>query len=77
MDFRIESDSIGSKEVPTEAYYGVQTLRAAENFNITGYKLNTELVKSLVQIKKAAAIANYKAGLLNENIENKFRQRIL
>lgn len=69
MDFRIESDSIGSKEVPTEAYYGVQTLRAAENFNITGYKLNTELVKSLVQIKKAAAIANYKAGLLNENIE--------
>ncbi|OAA86829.1 aspartate ammonia-lyase [Clostridium ljungdahlii] len=69
MDFRIESDSIGSKEVPTKAYYGVQTLRAAENFNITGYKLNTELVKSLVQIKKAAAIANYKAGLLNENIE--------
>ncbi|AZV55424.1 aspartate ammonia-lyase [Clostridium sp. AWRP] len=69
MDFRIESDSIGSKEVPAEAYYGVQTLRASENFHITGYKLNTELVKSLVQIKKAAAIANYKAGLLNENIE--------
>ena len=39
MEFRIESDSVGLKMVPKNAYYGVQTLRAAENFNITGRKM--------------------------------------
>lgn len=69
MNFRIESDSIGSKKVPNEAYYGVQTLRAAENFHITGYKFNKEFIKSLAEIKKASAIANNNAGLLNDKIE--------
>lgn len=70
MEFRIESDSIGLKQVPKEAYYGVQSLRAAENFNITGLRLHKEFIKSLAQIKKAAAIANHEAGLLDENITN-------
>lgn len=68
MDFRIESDSIGEKKVPKDAYYGVQTLRGANNFNITGLKLNEEFIKSIIQVKKAAAITNREIGLLNEEV---------
>ncbi|KOF55740.1 MULTISPECIES: aspartate ammonia-lyase [Clostridium] len=68
MDFRIESDSIGEKKVPKDAYYGVQTLRGANNFNITGLKLNVEFIKSIVQVKKAAAITNQEIGLLRLDI---------
>ena len=66
--YRIEKDSIGEKEVPADAYYGVQTLRAAENFRITGHKLHPEMINSLAYIKKAAAIANCEIGLLNRNV---------
>ena len=65
-DFRVEHDSIGDKEVPADAYYGVQTLRAVENFRITGLSLHPELINSLVQIKKAAAITNSEIGLLDQ-----------
>ena len=65
---RTESDSIGEKGVPEYAYYGVQSLRAAENFHITGLKMHPELIRSLAFIKKAAAISNRKVGLLNEKI---------
>lgn len=68
MNFRIESDSIGTKKVPMDAYYGVQTLRASENFHITGLKINKELIISLAQIKKAAALSNEAAGLLDKKI---------
>lgn len=70
METRTEYDSIGSLEVPANAYYGVQTLRAKTNFNITGHVLNKELVISLVQIKKAAAMANFNAGELSCEIAN-------
>ncbi|MDF2543140.1 MAG: aspA [Herbinix sp.] len=63
---RMEYDSIGSKEVPVNVYYGVQTLRAAENFYITGMSMHPELIKSVAQIKKAAAITNYEVGNLNK-----------
>lgn len=69
MKFRVESDSIGNKEIPKEAYYGVQTLRAAENFKITRLKMNEDFIKSLAQIKKASAITNCEIGLLEKNIE--------
>lgn len=69
MNFRVESDSIGTKEVPKEAYYGVQTLRAAENFKITRLKMHEDFIKSLAQIKKASAITNCEIGLLEKNIE--------
>ncbi|MEK6264410.1 MAG: aspartate ammonia-lyase [Clostridium sp.] len=68
QNFRVESDSCGSKNVPIEAYYGVQSLRAAENFNITGKKMHKELIVSLAQVKKATAIANNEAGLMNKKI---------
>ncbi len=63
---RIEQDSIGTKEVPLNVYYGVQTLRAAENFYITGMNMHPELIKSIAQIKKGAAITNYEIGHLDK-----------
>ncbi|MEY9869105.1 aspartate ammonia-lyase [Peribacillus sp. B2I2] len=55
---RIEKDFLGSKQVPMHAYYGIQTLRAVENFPITGYRIHEELIKALAIVKKAAALAN-------------------
>ncbi|MDD3840855.1 MAG: aspartate ammonia-lyase [Clostridia bacterium] len=69
VDFREESDSLGSKKVPKGAYYGVQALRAAENFKITGLRVHQEFIKSLAQVKKASAITNSEIGLLDKDIE--------
>ncbi|MGG3467087.1 aspartate ammonia-lyase [Neobacillus pocheonensis] len=55
---RIEKDFLGTKEVPVDAYYGVQTLRAVENFPITGYRIHEDLIKAMAMVKKAAALAN-------------------
>ncbi|MBU8788207.1 aspartate ammonia-lyase [Bacillus glycinifermentans] len=55
---RIEKDFLGEKEVPADAYYGVQTMRAVENFPITGYQIDEELIKALAMVKKAAALSN-------------------
>ena len=54
MEFRVEKDSIGTKDVPENVYYGVQSLRAAENFHITGLNMHPEIINSLAYIKKAA-----------------------
>ncbi|RIJ63183.1 aspartate ammonia-lyase [Rummeliibacillus sp. TYF005] len=67
-EFRIEKDFIGEKEIPKEAYYGVQTMRAIENFPITGYRIHPELIKSLGIVKKAAALSNMEVGMLDKNI---------
>ena len=66
---RLESDSIGTMEVPEDAYYGVQALRAKENFPITGTKLHPVFIKNLAKIKRAAAITNRKAGRLKPEIQ--------
>ncbi|MBQ9782335.1 MAG: aspartate ammonia-lyase [Clostridia bacterium] len=68
--FRIESDSIGEKQIPIDAYYGVQTLRAKENFQISGKKVHPEFVKSIVETKKASAIAHNNSGALKEDVAN-------
>jgi len=68
MNYRIEKDSIGTKEVPAKAYYGVQTLRAAENFHITGQTMHPEIIVSLAYIKKACALANHQVGILDDKI---------
>lgn len=70
MKFRVESDSVGEKNVPIGAYYGVNSLRAAENFTITGRTMHKEQIVSLAQIKKATAIANNKAGLMTNEIKD-------
>ncbi len=65
-DYRIEEDLLGKREVPNNVYYGIQTLRAKENFKITGYKMDRDFIKALGMVKKAAAKANMMAGLLDE-----------
>ncbi len=67
-EFRIEKDFLGEKEIPFNAYYGVQTIRATENFPITGYRIHPELIKALGMVKKAAAIANMEVDLLDTGI---------
>ncbi len=64
-EFRTESDSVGELSLDSAAYYGIQTLRAKENFGITGTKLNFAFVRNIVLIKKAAAIVNKAYGLLD------------
>lgn len=61
---RLEKDFLGTKEVPTDAYYGIQTLRAVENFPITGYRIHGELIKAMAMVKKASASANMDVGRL-------------
>lgn len=63
---RIERDSIGEKKVPENVYFGVQTLRAYENFRITGLAMHHEIIHSLAQIKKAAALTNCECGLMEK-----------
>jgi len=66
--FRIETDSLGEKLVPKDAYYGIQSLRAKENFRLTKQKVHKELIKGIAVTKKAAALANYEAGMLSQDI---------
>ncbi len=63
---RVEHDLLGDRKVPAEAYYGVHTLRAVENFPITGTPISIypDLIRALAQIKLAAAKANEQLGLL-------------
>lgn len=67
-DYRIEEDFIGTKDIPESVYYGVQSLRAAENFRITGLNMHPEIINSLAYIKKAAAITNCEVGILDRKI---------
>ncbi len=65
---RIEKDFLGSKEVPIDAYYGIQTLRAVENFPITGYRIHEELIMAMAIVKKAAALANMEGKRLYQGL---------
>lgn len=67
---RFETDSIGTLEIPQDAYYGVQTLRGYKNFRITERLPNYNFILNIVKIKKAAAIANKKLNCLDEKIAN-------
>jgi len=69
---RLEHDLLGEREVPAEYYYGVQTLRALENFNISGVTLNfyPDLIDALAMVKQAAAEANCELGLLEPKIKD-------
>lgn len=68
MTMRVEHDAIGSMCVPKDAYYGIQSLRAKYNFAITGQGLQTEFIKSLAEIKKAAALSNGAEGTLSKTL---------
>ncbi len=68
MDYRIEHDSLGEKQVPADALYGIQTLRAVENFPISGQNLLPEVIEAYCYIKKSAAIVNRDLGKLDAGI---------
>lgn len=70
MSTRIEHDFLGELAIPDDVYYGVQTFRALENFNISNTKISDfpEFINAFAYVKKAAAMANYELGLLPENI---------
>ena len=65
---RKEHDFIGELEVPDEVYYGVQTMRAIDNFHITGQTIDPDFVQSIARVKKAAAMANMATGRLDKKI---------
>src|SRR5262245_50970723 len=68
MAFRTERDPLGELQVPADAYYGVQTMRAAENFPISGLRAPADLVTATVLVKKAAAEANLALGRLDADV---------
>jgi aspartate ammonia-lyase len=65
MKTRVEKDPLGEKEVPESAYFGIQTLRATENFPVSGIKEPAVFIKAYVMVKKAAALANAEVGWLD------------
>jgi aspartate ammonia-lyase len=66
--FRKEHDFLGEREIPDNVYYGIQTLRAKENFDITGIQASRAplLIKAFGYVKKAAALANHDCGVLDK-----------
>lgn len=65
---RKEHDFLGELEVSDDMYYGVQTLRGVDNFNITGNTLDKDFIKAMAMVKKASALANMNTGRLDEKI---------
>ena len=68
MHFRTERDPLGELQVPFDAYYGVQTVRAVQNFAISGLRAPADLVTATILIKKAAAEANAALGRLDKDV---------
>lgn len=68
MTYRLEKDFLGEKQVPQDALYGIQTLRAIENFPITGLRLHPSLIRAMALVKKAAALANAETGNLDAGL---------
>ncbi len=64
QETRVEKDSLGEKKVPAQAYYGIQTLRASENFPVSGLRAHPSLIRAYASIKKACAMANGELGAL-------------
>ncbi len=67
---RIEKDSMGERELPNDVYYGIQTLRAIENFPISGIKPLPAYIDACILIKKATAIANGQLNCIPEDVSS-------
>ncbi len=67
---RLEKDSLGSREIPGDVYYGIQTDRAVENFHVSGLRSHPRLIDAYLYIKKAAALANAKSGELDPKLKD-------
>jgi aspartate ammonia-lyase len=64
VSYRTEKDFLGTLNVPSEAYYGIHSLRAAHNFSVSGFDVPQELIRALAEVKQACARANVRANLL-------------
>ncbi|MBS0182924.1 MAG: class II fumarate hydratase [Nitrospira sp.] len=71
---RIERDTMGELAVPAEAYYGVQTARAIENFPISSLRMPRAIIKAMGMIKRAAATVNHSLGLLDKKLSEAVKQ---
>ena len=71
---RQEHDFLGAKMIPDEAYYGVQTMRALENFQITGAHLDPDFIKAMATVKKASCLTNMKTGRMDPKIGQAIQQ---
>src|SRR6266545_6494078 len=67
---RTEKDSLGTKEIPSHVYYGIQTARAVENYPISGMRAHPTLISAAGMVKEAAAEANRDLALVAEKIAN-------
>lgn len=69
---RVETDLLGSREVPADAFFGIHTVRAVENFRMSSSSINDlpDLIRALVQVKKAAALANGDLGVVGPDVVN-------
>lgn len=65
---RVETDQIGQKQIVSDSYSGIHTMRATENFSVSGKGVRKHLILAVIEVKKAAAMANMKVGLLDEKI---------
>jgi aspartate ammonia-lyase len=66
--YRVERDPVGEKRVPSDALYGVQTLRARENFQVSSLRVHPALITAYAEIKRAAAEANVRNGKLDRGV---------
>ena len=71
---RIEKDSMGEKQVPDDAWYGIHTSRSMDNFNVAGEALPMAIIHAVVQLKAACATANEQLGLLDQNRSQAIRK---
>src|SRR3954447_13115593 len=66
MKMRIERDTFGPIEVPTDRLWGAQTQRSLQNFDISGERQPREIIRALVQVKRSSAVANHLLGLMDD-----------
>ncbi|MFD1606220.1 aspartate ammonia-lyase [Oceanobacillus luteolus] len=74
MEVRVEKDFLGEVQIPDAAYYGVQSVRARDNFPITGYKVDETLIRAVGYVKKAAVMANAELGQLDKKLAEAIKQ---
>jgi aspartate ammonia-lyase len=68
MKTRVEKDFLGELPVPEDAYYGIHTVRAAQNFPVSNFRVPEEFIRALAEVKQACTLANIRANLLNTRI---------
>ena len=66
---RIEKDTMGTMEVPDDSYYGAQTQRAFQNFQVSNHKIPRPMIAAIAMIKRSAAIVNHSLGFFDKKLK--------